>query len=745
MPNYLVTTKIRPIRKLFIINENDFPIFFEITKLLMCEIDGLNNLIFQNIESTYCKRNKALIDIFDPDIIINYSNADNHYLSDFFNTETFDSKSKNFNLHKFGSPLFTFTGKPYLVNKDPHLIPSEVLATSTVSTSPKSLFYSFNYGYIDKQDYDRLKHLPSIFHELIINPIENEKNIKDSLFDSDNKFQNITNRIGSAYSTGRSIYSINYNENGHFENGEYLFISSSKNLEFILYFWNTRCVYDHSKLAWIPLELLEELQNAISDESIIVCPSDKEIENLKVKYPLNKYILASEYYFNGGKERWLNFEHEHYININNDEAIVSHPNDKTFSDIGFGGGYAFEIRGLPEFTYTKKHFLGELYNTRPQDKNFFPEYFTRLSNKGVSKYFSHFSPYATSGITQSFRLPSFNELITKHFIYYEMRLKATSKTFILEQLVKLTKGIEGFHIICEEKIFNLLISLTPRIRTENLIRKTLPEIYKTANEDEIISHIGKLKDAGEIITPSTVLSMENIFSRLNIKSDEFSSYFSRFQSLYENKIILRGKHFKCEHCTARIWLPLEHIERINYCNECGNSINVPIFVNDKVQGDHYKLNKLISRAVDQGQLSTLLLLNYLKKQQYRNFNYIANYEIYRDNILISDIDLCVAIGDKIGICECKSNSGFNDKQIIELINTAKIIECHFIILSCLLDADDEKLKACVEIISSIDMEIPIFILTRKELFNESHQNIYKHFEVDFRTNKFPRGPIVIGG
>lgn len=745
MQNYLVTTKTRPIRKLFIINENDFATLFEVTKVLMCEIDGLNNLILQNIDSTYNNKNKALIDTFDPDVIINYSSADNLYLSDFFNTETFDSKSKHFNIHKFGSPLFTFTGKPYLVNKDPQLIPSTVLATSKITKSPKHLFYSFNYGFIEKKDYVRLKRMPSIFKDIKIICIENEENIKDSLFNLDRKFQNITNKIGSAYSIGHSINKINYNENGYFNNGEYLFISSSNNLEFILYFWNTRCIYDHYRLAWIPYELLQDLDNIISDESTIVCPSQAEIELLKINYPLNKYILASEYFFNGGKERWIHFEHDHYININNEEAMVTHPNEKTFSDTGFGGGYTFEIRGLSESIYPKKYFLGEIYNTRPQDKNIFPEYFTRLSNKGISKYFSHFSPYETSGITQSFKLPKFNDLIINHFKHYEMELKETSKTFILEQLVKLTKGIEGIRIICEERIFNLLISLTPRSRTENLIRKALPGISKTTHEDEIVSYIGKLKEAGEINTPSTILSMDNILNRLNIKPVEFTPYLPRFQSLYENKIILRGKHFKCEHCTASIWLPLEHIERINYCNECGNSINVPIFINGKVQGDHYKLNQLISRAVDQGQLSTLLLLNYLNKQQYRNFNYIANYEIFRKNILISDIDLCVAIGDKLGICECKSNSGFHEKQIIELINTAKTIECDFIILSCLLDTSDEELKSSVDTISSLDIEIPIFILTRKELFNESHQSIYKYFEVDFTSNKFPRGPIVIGG
>lgn len=745
MPDNFVTTKIRPIRKLFIINPNDFETFFEITTVLMCEIDGINNLILQDHKETYNTTTSEFINTFDPDVIINFSDADDEFLSEFFNTETFNSSQKGFNLHKFGSPLFTFTGKPYLLSKDPLLMPKNVFANSEINSSAKSLFHSLNYGFIGKKDYVQLKRSPSIFQDVQINCINNITKSEIDLFNLDTKFNNLSNRIGGAYSSGGSIYAINYNKNRYFDDGEHFFISSHANLDFILYFWNTRCTYSMSKLAWIPLELLTEFNHLINKDSIIVYHS--EIEKLKIEkeHPKSTYILASKYFFHGGKERWIHFEHDHYVSLNNDSAMITHPNEKTFSDIGFGGGYSFEIRGLPEFIHPKNHHLGILYNDRPQDRDMFPEYFTRLSHKGVSKYFSHFSPYDTSGITQSFKLPTFKKLLVKQFKSHGFDIKETPKTFILEQLIKLIKGVSESHLICDEKIFNLIIELTPHTRTENLIRKVLPEIHETSHKDDIIAHIGRLKEHGEIITPSTTLTMEDIVSKLKIKVSSDVAYQEKLQLLYDNKIILRGKYFKCEHCSTNIWLPLENLERLNFCIECGNAVNIPIFANGRVQGDYYKLNQLVSRAVDQGQLSTLLLLSYLKKQQYRNFEHISNHEIFKDKALISDIDLCVKIGRKIGICECKSHSAFSESQLTEIIEISKAIKCDFIILSCLLEKNDGRIKETVKRVKETNIKIPVFILTKKELFSESHQVIYKYFEVESRSNEFPHGPIVIGG
>ncbi|HGY6639598.1 TPA: hypothetical protein ACNTBV_004733, partial [Escherichia coli] len=149
--------------------------------------------------------------------------------------------------------------------------------------------------------------------------------------------------------------------------------------------------------------------------------------------------------------------------------------------------------------------------------------------------------------------------------------------------------------------------ITPHNRTESIIKSHLPELLNSPHKDTIASYLGKLNDIGDVVIPSKILTIENILPEISdneIKNKESKKEDAilKVQQLYNNKILLRGKNFTCEHCTASIWFALEDFSRINYCNECGNSINIPITTSNKSTGDHFKINHLVSRAVDQGQL-----------------------------------------------------------------------------------------------------------------------------------------------
>ncbi|EMX2853466.1 hypothetical protein OP862_05625 [Yersinia massiliensis] len=746
MLDSFVTTKIRPIRKIFIIDENDIQTFFLIFNVLMKEIDGILNLILPVNEHLSSSRNKEFANRFDPDVILNYSKLDDVIISEYFNATVFNSSSQNYNVHKFGSPIFTFTNTPYLATKDPTLIPRKVYASSKIEFTPNSLLLALNYGVLDKRNYVDLKRMPSIFQEVTVSCVNELPDIKNNLFDNKIKYHNLTNEIGNAYSSS-SIYDINYNSQRYFtqKDTEYIFISQPQDLNFILYFWNTRSTYSSAHLAWIPIDFIEQLIDIINEKTTIVIPSDEYKGKIINLFPNNNYILADRYYFEGEKERWINFEHDQYLTTTSQEKLLTHPNEKTFSDIGFGGGFAFEIRGPSEFLYPKKHFIGQEFCERKINSITFPEYFTRLSNKGLSIYFSHFSPYETSGVTQSFRLPTFENLLKSHFKYFNFVIKQTPKTYILEQLIKIMGGVSNSHLICEERVFNLLISLTPHTRTKQLIQKVLPEVENHSSQDELMAYIGTLKERGEISLSSTVITMDKIINKLELKLEHRANFLPKLQDLYDKKILLRGKNFKCEHCSAMLWFPLDSFQRTNHCVECGNEVNIPIFIDGVIQSDHYKLNQLVARAIDQGQLSTLLLINYIYKQRYNRFKYESNYEIFENDRLISDIDLFVKISNKLGLCECKSNSPFSEKQIDELINTAQTIGCDFIILSCLLDSTDIKIEGTVHYLKSKKLNIPVLIVTKSELFNNDPQRIFKYFEVDRRTSEHFKGPIVIGG
>ncbi|HDZ0635899.1 TPA: hypothetical protein RRT33_004770, partial [Klebsiella pneumoniae] len=157
MQESFATTKVRPIRKVFIINENDFCTFNMIVKHLMGEIDGIYNLIFESSPIIFESNITEFVNRFDPDIVINYSILDDIALAKNFKTEVHSAHVSDFNLFRYGSPLYTFTGMPYLLRKYPDLLPTKVYSSSNISTEPNDLFFGLNYGIMNKKDYVRLK------------------------------------------------------------------------------------------------------------------------------------------------------------------------------------------------------------------------------------------------------------------------------------------------------------------------------------------------------------------------------------------------------------------------------------------------------------------------------------------------------------------------------------------------------------------------------------------------------------
>ncbi|HFW4539266.1 TPA: hypothetical protein ACIBRN_003554, partial [Salmonella enterica subsp. enterica serovar Lansing] len=105
MQESFATTKVRPIRKVFIINENDFCTFNMIVKHLMGEIDGIYNLIFESSPIIFESNITEFVNRFDPDIVINYSTLDDIALAKNFKTEVHSAHVSDFNLFRYGSPL----------------------------------------------------------------------------------------------------------------------------------------------------------------------------------------------------------------------------------------------------------------------------------------------------------------------------------------------------------------------------------------------------------------------------------------------------------------------------------------------------------------------------------------------------------------------------------------------------------------------------------------------------------------
>jgi hypothetical protein len=161
-----------------------------------------------------------------------------------------------------------------------------------------------------------------------------------------------------------------------------------------------------------------------------------------------------------------------------------------------------------------------------------------------------------------------------------------------------------------------------------------------------------------------------------------------------------------------------------------------------VDKDKYRLNQLLVRAVDQGQLSTLLLLNLLNKQEMRIFDFITNVEMFLEGKVFSDADILYRIGKKLGIAECKSSRSFPPEQIESMVDVIRSLNLDFGVFSCLLPADSADLAESMEYIRKKNLDFPILIITNEALFSPSEVKLYRYLELS-SAGRLPAGPVLV--
>lgn len=745
MRSEFIQTSIRPIKKLFIIEEQDYTSFENIFLKIKNEIDIIQNLLFINNDELWTQSNKDFIKRNDPDIILNLSQVDNEKLSNHFGITSVTPDEDKYKIGRFGTNIYAFTRKPsyYNVLVDNHNEPIKILSTKNLTNTPLSLVSCINYGLYQDDIKDLLR--LSIFRNLEVKYLTSKKEILNSLFET-NSFIKLTNKIGEIGGSGYggSIYEIDYNEKGLFSNDKkYFFISEKNDFKTISFFWNTRAYYSNSKLVWIPIDFINDISKLVDNESIFIC-FDENIKNvIKKEFGNNQIIQPTRLHFMGKNTRWAFYKHSQTINFTGNELIIQHPVEKSFIDIGAMAPYVLEVSGLAEFLYQKRKNIGKLFFPKNYDVDFLPERFQRISEKGLAKYVLSTSFLNPEDAIFKISLPTFKEVVDSIFMDTNYSIKTTHKSSILEQTLNLFDGFFNVKYITDKKIFDILVSLTPILRTDKAIKKFISkESESDVNQEEIREHLTELRDKELIQYQLPIMTIKDILTNHNIKKANQKNYINILQKLYNQDILLSGKYFDCPYCNSKIWIQLDTINRTNYCNACNNKIDLPIV------DDYFKLNQLIIRAIDQGQLATLLTLNFFHLQPYYGFEYLSNLEIIRDDTLITDIDLLIKIGKRIGIVECKSNDTMQEKQINEFIDIAKEIKCDFVAFSTLLSSSDSK-KEIDELVSNIntamnkkDLKIPVFIITGDILFSQKKNKISEYFELRNRDT-FITGAILL--
>ena len=79
-----VITKVRPIKKLFLIDETDIDRFVAIIQSVTLEVAGISNLILINNGDLFTRSIKDFVNYHDPDVVLNCTSLNNNDLLQFF-------------------------------------------------------------------------------------------------------------------------------------------------------------------------------------------------------------------------------------------------------------------------------------------------------------------------------------------------------------------------------------------------------------------------------------------------------------------------------------------------------------------------------------------------------------------------------------------------------------------------------------------------------------------------------------
>jgi hypothetical protein len=716
-----ITTKVRPIRKLFVIEPNDFDSFEKVIKDISHDIEMIFNIFFENNNELFSETNREFVKRQNIDIIFNLSEQDNNKIEEYFSIECLTPNSDMTKIGRYVTDLHFISNTPSLIHKYSEISNDNALffADKYNKDDAFSMISCVNFGLlIQNDDSDFLEN--SAFEDSELIAASTVSKVKEIIFDKEKHFCRLYNQINpfsSGYSS--SIYEIDYAHPTYFSKGKYIFISPLNDLLGIFNFWNMRAAYPSGDFIWIAEENIEDYSSLFEEETIIIANNDKIKDQIFQIGLKNEILILDRLYFHGSSDNWKFYEHSQTISIANKEKVFfSHPLEKSFSELGISGACIIDIAGFKEFFYPNHSKIGNLFECEYSNNKLFPERFTHLYNHKISKYYIHFAPLEMRNLSIELRLPDFKEVIEFMFKSKNYTLKQTDKTSIFNQLNNAIGGIDEIKLFSSQVMFELLIKMTPKSRTDKI--------------ETLIKEI----DNGNIELTPVIRTLKDILSMGEKSHKDLIQ--KTFQKLSDKKLLLRGKHFKCEHCSSLIWMPIENFNRINYCHACNNEVNLPITEEDK-----FRLNQLLVKAIDQGQLSTLLLLNFFIQNSGRNLEFLSNQEIYTDYNLqaFTDIDLIIKIGDKIGFAECKSTSGFDDKQIDDLLGISKTMKCDFIMLSSLQVHNDTSLQSTIQYIQTKNFDMPLFIFTKEVLFETKSVDFYSYFRrID---NVFQKGVIVL--
>ncbi len=734
-----VTTKVRPIRKLFVLDDGDLPGFLSVVKAVSTELVGLSNLILLRNGQLLSDSTAEFVGYHDPDVVVNLSSEGDADLRRRFGLPTFSVEPGDLVFRRLMTRLSMVDHvldflKPYWESED-----REVFACFTGTDSLEGVTYALNFGMADQELVEALEH--SLLAGLHVNSLESVEQLLALASVDEANFLKASLPLANV-SHGSSVWTVDRNPEEYFVDKPTVVVGAPGSLESMAYFWNMRATQPDNCTTWLPGDIVRAIPDCLREYSHCCLFTDDEEIGRLVKASGVSVIDHSMYYFRGFTQQWEWYASTQNVSVVDERVRVSHPANRMLSSLGFNIGFAFDVSGLREFWTPSASGMGDLYYP-PPEHGFDRWHFARVRKGTLSVYGSILNVFEDDPLVEDIQLPEADAVIRARFADHGLNITETIATRASDQVIALVGGDDGIGSLTERPVFNLLVKLTPP-RTEKLAR-SLARL--TGGDHEAIVQV--LRASGlrpsAAINSDVVLDLDEMLSSIATSKTDREPMCKAIEVLYDKRILLRGKSFTCPHCNQRLWYPLESLQDENKCYGCSREVSIPVSAGGRSRGDHFRLNELVANAVDQGQLPLLLTRHMLSLLPFTMKRFLSSYDVSDADSgeRTAEVDLVFTLSSLLGLAEVKADRGFEEEQTGRLIDLAMRVGADMLLFATLKSRDSQEVAALVEQLRVRSLAIPAFVATGDVLFSRESVDLGRYFWIDPRSSRRPSGPIVI--
>jgi hypothetical protein len=198
---------------------------------------------------------------------------------------------------------------------------------------------------------------------------------------------------------------------------------------------------------------------------------------------------------------------------------------------------------------------------------------------------------------------------------------------------------------------------------------------------------------------------------------EIAQAYAMVTELALKKVFLRGYKLQCPTCDLTRWYAVADLTETMPCAGCLTAFQPPVEA-----AFRYRLNDLVARGLDQGSMSLILTVLFLKSLAEASFMYVPGLEVFQTRK--SDVDIVASCDGHLILAECKDLRAGSSRQTIKdviaqfeaLIEIALDVGAEVALLSILEPVAPEELSRRVAALSRRwKKSIAVHLITGGEL------------------------------